>query len=300
MKLQFLLVGLFFVIGAAVNLGAHGGNYAVDLIVFSKDRPLQLYAFLESLTNNAKGFHDISVLCHAKNERIARAYDEVQQKFPHVDFVFQSRENPRGDFKQLLCSLVDHSHASYIIFAVDDIIVTDSFDIQECAQLLAQTKAYGFYLRLGKEISGCFMERRETGLPHLYPVQGGVGFLWQFDTGTGDWRYPNTVDMTLYPKTTVVQACHGLQYHSPNTFEGVWCGRVNLKASGLCFEKSKMINIPMNLVQTDWKNLATNSFSADQLLELFEKGLKIDVAALHKCPHKSPHVDMVPTFVKRS
>lgn len=283
----------------SLGLSAHGDRYDVDLIIFSKDRPLQLYALLESLATQAKGFHDIAVLCHAKNDRVAHAYKQVEQAFPTVDFIYQSRENPRGDFKRLLCSLVDHSHANYLIFAVDDIIVTDSFDIEECAKLLEQTKAYGFYLRLGKDITGCFMERRETGLPQFYPVQGGVGVIWHFDTGQGDWRYPNTVDMTLYPKATVVKACHQLNYHSPNTFEGTWCGYVNLKMSGLCFETSKIINIPMNLVQTDWKNLMTNTFTADQLLDLFEKGQKIDVAALHKFPHKAPHVAAVPTFIKR-
>lgn len=298
MKFFYLVVTLLC--SFSLGLNAHGDAYDVDLIVFSKDRPLQLYAFLESLTTQAKGFHDITVLCHAKNERMAHAYKQVEQAFPTVDFVYQSCENPRGDFKRLLCSLVDHSHANYLIFAVDDIIVTDSFDIQECAKMLEQTKAYGFYLRLGKDITGCFMERRETGTPQFYPVQGGIGVLWHFEAGQGDWRYPNTVDMTLYPKATVVQACHQLSYHSPNTFEGVWCGwRLNLKTYGLCFETSKMINIPMNLVQTDWKNRVTNIFTADQLLDVFEKGNKIDVAALHQFPHKAPHVEAMPTFVKR-
>lgn len=295
MKFYLLVFSLLSTIG----LCAHDGAYDVDLIVFSKDRPLQLYAFFDSLAQHAKGFHKITVLCHAKTEQIARAYEQVRQAFPVFEFVYQSRENPRRDFKPLLCSLVDRSHAKYIIFAVDDIIVTDSFDVQECAKSLEKTKAYGFYLRLGKDISGCFTEHRETGLPHLYPVEGGVGVLWQFNTGQGDWRYPNTVDMTLYPKGMVAQVCHQLNYHSPNTFEGTWAGHANMQAYGLCFETSKMINIPLNLVQTDWKNPITNTFTAEQLLELFEKGYKMNVAALHKFPHKAPHVAAVPTFVKR-
>ena len=69
-----------------------------DLIAFSFDRPMQLYALLESLEYYVNGIQNIYVICRASNDRYRSAYEQVAEAFSRVTFVWQG-ENPKADFK---------------------------------------------------------------------------------------------------------------------------------------------------------------------------------------------------------
>jgi len=271
----------------------------IDLVIFSKNRPLQLYAFLESCERYISGLSAVSVIYYA-DQPFASAYEEIQTTFPEAQFLQQKILGSRGDFKALTNQVVFHTDAPYIIFAVDDIIMIDSVDLQRCAQLIEQYQAYGFYLRLGTDITECYSEGRHTGRPPLKERELGV-YSWRFNQGTGDWGYPNTVDMTLFRKRDIQNYVRSMGYHSPNTFEGHWSGHAGsvMQRRGLCFATSKMVNLPINLVQNDYNNRHGSDYDAQFLLEAFQQGLKMDIAPLHQFPHKAPHAEYAPTFVVR-
>ena len=272
---------------------------AVDLVVFSKNRPLQLYAFLESCEQYLAGANTISIIYYADSV-FAPAYDEVKTRFPYAQFLQQKELGARGDFKKLTVAASFTTDSPYIIFAVDDIVMIDAVDLRRCAQLLEQYQAYGFYLRLGTDITECYSENRHTGCPTLKLREQDV-YSWKFFRGTGDWGYPNTVDMTLFKKSDIQAYIKEMPYHSPNTFEGRWSGHASsvMQRRGLCFTTSKIVNFPLNLVQNDWNNRHSGECDPIFLLEKFQQGLKMDIAALHQFPHKAPHADYVPTFVMR-
>jgi hypothetical protein len=272
---------------------------AVDLVIFSKNRPLQLYAFLESCSRYVSGLSSVSVIYYADQD-FTDAYTTVQQTFPEAQFLQQKALGVKGDFKQLTRQAVSATEAPYIIFAVDDIVVIDHVDLQRCVQLLEQYQAYGFYLRLGSDITECYSEGRHTGQPPLKIREQDV-YSWRFFQGTGDWGYPHTVDMTLFRKKDVKPFVKGLFYHSPNTFEGQWAGYASaiIQRRGLCFTYSKIINLPLNLVQNDFNNRHGADYDAHYLLAQFQAGLKMDITDLHKFPHKAPHAEYQPLFVAR-
>lgn len=271
----------------------------IDLVIFSKNRPLQLYAFLESCERYISGLSAVSVIYYADQPFVA-AYDEVKATFPEAQFLQQKTVGSRGDFKTLTNQAVFQTDAPYIIFAVDDIIMIDAVDLQHCAQLLERYQAYGFYLRLGTDITECYSERRHTGRPPLKEREPDV-YSWRFNQGTGDWGYPHTVDMTLFRKCDIQNYVRNMGYHSPNTLEGHWSGYAGsvMQRRGLCFTTSKMVNLPINLVQNDYNNRHGSEYDMQFLLEAFQQGLKMDIAPLHQFPHKAPHAEYAPTFVVR-
>lgn len=272
----------------------------IDLIVFSKNRPLQLYAFLESCEKYVTGIDKISVIYYAGDE-YRDAYSVAQKRFPAVRLISQSLENPYDDFKPLVYSQVKCSKASYILFAVDDIVVIDFVDLQKCAKLMKKHKAYGFYLRLGHDITECYTEDLPIEQPILHCKEAGI-YGWKLHAGLGDWGYPNTVDMTLYHKKDVWRAVKNLDYDSPNTFEQAWNEDlpVGPKKIGLCCACSKIVNLPLNLVQEDFlENRHVSNCDVQFLLEKFQQGLKMDILALHQFPHKAPHAEYQPTFISR-
>jgi hypothetical protein len=135
-----------------------------DLVVFSYNRPLQLYSFLESFFHYTKGWNKIWVVYRSSNERYEQGYQIVKKKFPLVRFLQQSTF-PECDFKPLTLQAIfsSSSKAQYITCAVDDMIVTDQVDLKECSQAIEKYNTCAFYLRLGTNITYCYMSQGQTG-----------------------------------------------------------------------------------------------------------------------------------------
>ncbi len=271
-----------------------------DLVVFSYNRPMQLFAFLESAKKNVTGFRKIGVIYRADPD-FWSGYEEIKYVFPEVQFFRQSNETPKEDFKPLVLETTYGKFgqgADYIAFAVDDIIITDQIDVLHGALKLKETGAYGLFYRLGRHVDYCYMLDQYQGVPNLLEVGGGC-LAWQFETAKGDWNYANSVDLVLYAKNDIRKELESIKYTFPNDFEGEWSKFADASKFGLCYERAKMVNIPMNIVST-FRNRAAHTFSADDLNDLFEEGLKIDIAPFYHILNPSAHADIQPQFIPRT
>lgn len=274
----------------------------VDLIIFSYNRPLQLYAYLESVQKYVTGLKETFLLYRAGNDDFEKAYQEVFKTFTHVKTFRQVSQPPQISFKPLLLEiLLKHSHGDYILFGVDDNLVTDSVDINTCVQAIEQTNAYGFYLRHGFNTTQCYTLsiEQDQPLPPLKEVAPDI-FAWQFKTGTYDWNYPNSLDMTLFRKKDIQEPLITMDYKTPNTLDVTWDHAADRTKIGLCFKYSKMLNIPLNIVQENKIDRNMEFLSPEELLECFNEGLKLDIAPLHQMRNKAPHMPYVPNFIKRT
>ncbi|MGE4168418.1 MAG: hypothetical protein AB7E68_02630 [Candidatus Babeliales bacterium] len=269
-----------------------------DLIIFSFNRPLQLYALLESVERYIDGIASIQIIYRPGNKDMRKAYKKVKKRFSSVIFIKQSSTNPQVDFKRKTLEALSKGSSNYIVFAVDDIIVKDYVDIADCANYLKMTHAHGFYLRLGKNITYCYMNKCNQDVPDLIPVSNDVG-AWQFKGSGPDWGCPNTVDMTVYSRKEIVPILQKLDFDNPNYLEGAWCAHCDINKLGLCFHQSKIINIPLNQVQNcSGCNLSMN-ISWQELFKQFKNGYKLDISKLYKIQNNSPHMEYQPTFIKR-
>jgi hypothetical protein len=274
--------------------------HASDLIVFSFDRPLQLYCLLESLEAYVHNLGTITVLGRASNSSFKEAYDQVHERFTDVNFVWQGNE-PKKDFKPLLMRCLDAIPSSYIMFATDDIVVTDYIDVCACTHMLEQYQAYGFYVRLGLNIIEHYQQNNaQLTLPTLTNMDDDL-LQFAFNEGSGPWAYPHSVDMVIFRKKDVQRAFATMQFSSPNILESRWQHVADRTVKGLCFAHSKIVNLPMNLVQQDYENNRyENSFSPKELLEFWHQGLKIDITKLFHLNNHACHIPYIPTFIARN
>lgn len=273
---RFLLSAVLFTV---FGLAAHGRDYDANLIVFSKDSPLQLHAFLESLAINGNGFHTVSVLYQATSERLARAYQNVHTAFSVVEFINLAQNTAsRASFKTGLCTLIDAARARYFMFATDDILLIDTVNVRECAQLLAKAKARGFYLWSGKDIIESELEKHKVRA-QFQQIANSV-YLWRSERGIDDGRHP--IDMTIFPKEIIEPICHMLEYDSLDTFRQAWLKqmRADVHTYGLCYERPKLLPLPAQFIPTDRKKVGDGRLTAEQQLELFEEGSRIDVVGI--------------------
>jgi len=292
-KQSYLKITLFLFFGLFFNL-----NPNVSIIVFSFDRPLQLYALLESVEKYLSNVADISVIYRTSNDIYSSAYQDVKNRFKYYNFLRQ-KIVPYNNFKELTIKSVNEIKSDYLMFAVDDIVVTDFVDLGLCEKTLKFTKAHSFYLRLGYNIIECYMQNIKTPVPINKLVQENI-YIYKFKDSKGDWYYPNSLDMAIYNKTDVINEISKLNFNSPNKLEGEWSLKTNLNKYGLFFKESKIVNIPLNLVNTDYRrNKNLNYFSTEDLLQKFQNGFKIDIKDLYKIQNKTTHIDFIPKFIKR-
>lgn len=270
-------------------------NNMCDLIIFSFDRPMQLWAYLESIYIYIVGIHKIFVIYRTSTDAFEKAYEQVKIAFPEIIFLQQQNKNPTAQFKPLLLETTfSFSTSNYVVFGVDDIIVTDYVDINACLGALAQEKAYGFFLRIGKNITKCYTcgFKGEYKIPPLKEIKNFRNiFLWKFAEGVHGWSYIHTVDMTIYAKKDIKDFLYSLEYKTPNQLEGRWAKKVDRKKKGLCFERSKMVNIPINRVQNDYHNMSMNLFSTGEMLDLFNQGKRIDISPFFQIKNQACHME---------
>ena len=293
----FLLVVYVLVIS---GIWAHASDGA-NVVVFSYNRPLQLELFLRSLHEYVTGIASIHVIYRADTEKYNDGYDILKSEYPAITFIRQS-DNPTGDFKELTLRATFSTQTPYIVFAVDDIVVKEPFSLPATVALLEKHQAYGFYLRLGIHITYCYSENYPVHAHDLKEVEPDV-FSWTFSQGNGDWGYPHSVDMVLYRKADVRVDLEQLAYTSPNTLEAAWAARgISMRIKnkkGLCYTTTKIVNIPLNRVQTNFYNRSMNLYSPEELLDLFFDGYRIDYAPLHGIRNESPHMEYEPTFINK-
>ncbi len=272
-------------------------DFTVDFVIYTFDRPMQAYALLESSEKFLSGLGDVYVICRTSSADYLKAYKEVASRFSGTKFVYQG-DDPHKDFKPLMMRNAFGSDSRYIMFGVDDIIVKDYVNVKNCAKQLEKTLAYGFYLRLGHNITECYSENKATPLPPHTSVCKDI-FQWEFKNGDGDWRYPNSNDMTIFKKADIIADLSTINFTSTE-YEGPWADKADLNKKGLFFTESKIVGVPLNIVNEKYpNNRQMNAFTAQELLEKFNSGLKIDIIPFYRVSHKAPHSEFEIKFIKR-
>ena len=256
---------------------------------------MQLFALLESIEKNVTGLNKTNVIYRSSNNEFELGYDIVKKNFPEINYVRQ--KNAPYDFMLLLHTTFKNIETEYFMFAVDDIIVTDSIKLGDCIENLEETNAYGFFLRLGLNITENYTVSQNCGLPPIQEIKPGI-YSWKFSYGAGDWGLPISTDMTVYRKKNFENFIFNTKYIAPNDMEKTWLSMVPNDSCGICYKHSKIINIPLNVVQMNKWHRSMNLCLPEELLEKFLDGYKIDVSKFQEIQNKSPHEEHIPKFVK--
>jgi hypothetical protein len=268
------------------------------ILLFSCDRPMQLYALLESIEANVKGDSGVYVIGRATTDAYAKGYQHVAERFPHVSFIMQQAEDG-SDFRPLVLDTLERKiDVSHIVFGVDDIIVTAPIDLAQGMASLAKTGAYGLYYRLGKNTTYCYMAKEEQGVPPLIEL-GDSLYAWQFSAGKCDWDYPNTVDFTLFRKRDVLADLSLIPFNTPGWLEARWSGLASHDRVGLVYERSSIVNIPLNVINDQFGNAHMASHTAETLHQAFMSGKKIDITPLQGIAPLSAHSEYEIVFVPK-
>lgn len=130
-------------------------RYKSDIILFSEDNPLHLYACLESAFLKARDINDIFMLYKGSDQEFQRAYLNLQSEFQTVQFL-NVCDYPGNDFSTLITKvLANRRHASpYVVIGEDQVIFEERLPFHECIEALEKAHSDHFFLGI---------EERERG-----------------------------------------------------------------------------------------------------------------------------------------
>jgi hypothetical protein len=267
--------------------------------MFSKDRALQLHALLSSYFEKISSPPPVHILYQTSTSAYQKAYEDVIALFSGspAAFVKQSSDHSfRKDIIQLLKSI----QSEKVFFLVDDVVFTEDVDMADLAKF--NTDEFIPTLRMGANLLECFPLQQKQAQPQFLTclLTEPDKLVWTWAQGIYDWGYPLSLDGHLFSAREITVMTELISFHAPNSYESS-LQRFNwlfLPRLGVCYCKSKIINVACNKVQTENDNICGNVHQ-DYLLEQWHRGFQMDYRRLYGFVNKSAHQNIAFNLVKR-
>lgn len=157
----------------------------ISIIVFSKGRPMQMHAYLESLLKLSDAEQEMITVLYCETENIR--YEKLMRSFSKVKWIKESKFET--DLKKVISDA-----GEYIMFGCDDVVFTRKFSLAKAAGYLGtHTQVFGYSMRLGRNIK-----------PVPEDLSDDAEVLeWKWDCEYQHYNYPWELDCTLYRKEDV-------------------------------------------------------------------------------------------------
>jgi hypothetical protein len=245
----------------------------ISSIVFSKDRAMQLNAFLSSYITMVKNYEKMYILYKCSDDRHQKSYDELMHIYHNKPFIFIKEEN----FSNQLLHILKSDDAQNIIFYVDDMIFIRPFDYSEIKKI--DTTKYVLSLTRGKDLTYSIVLNKPLKVPTLLNFSDNFKmFDWFEYNEFSDWQYPLGVSGYMFGREECLVMLENISFKAPNSLESKMQKFIPLakEKKGICPLKVVTVCVHANLVQTEGTNNTLGTFSVDDLLQKWEKSLEID------------------------
>ncbi len=267
----------------------------VSCVIFSKDRPLQLYSLLKSMLQHVNNLCKVIILYDVSSEDFNRAYNEMRMDSLSDLFHFIKQT----DFKQDLINILENLNTEKLFFLVDDIVFTESCDLQKIIAI--DSNRYILSLRLGENIEYSYTVGRDQKKPDFFKSEDVCDLLyWEWRNGDIDWGYPLSVDGNIFFTKEILCMTSTLDFLAPNSYETELqiFNDILFRRCGVCYKKSKIVNIPINKVQNENTNKA-GIIQTNYLLDKWREGYMLDIGKLYGLNNYSAHQEIEIEYVKR-
>lgn len=264
-------------------------NSELNVIVFSRNRAMQLDLLLRSLKQTFKEYSEtkINVIYDFTDTEFYDGYELLkEQTDKNINFV---TDNEYGSFKSTVLNLLD-TKKDLTMFLCDDIIFSNNWSLsdKEIKILKTDKTIIATSLRLWDGIDFCYAANQKSQCPKL---ENGI---WNWTLAEGDWGYPMSVDGNIFKTDFIKSKIEAIPFNTPNDLEAVLSATVdNSKPNYCCYaSEPKLFNIPANVVQTKFLNRHGNIKTANQLNYLFLDGKRLDETFYRGKKFNTVHVEL--------
>lgn len=270
----------------------------LTIIVFSKDRPLQLDLALKSIKKNIQITNTVHVIYGCSNSEYFSAYDRLICEHKDVAFI-NDDINDFGNYVYKIASSKKDLEPFLMFMTDDNIVYRESATLDIDLRNIFTLNIASLSLRLGLNIT-----RTDS---KLYPLPSftqskGVHLVWnRMRMLAGSyWNYPLSVDGHIFKKDLILPILKEIfiqgKLTHPNELEKMlqrYFFEVPMQMA--CEVHSCIVNSPNNRVQDLCKNWFGLIFPArpNELLIQFNHHKRIDIDKLKfdvVCPHQEINI----------
>ena len=243
----------------------------MNVIIFSKDRAAQLDLLLRSMPD----FDEVYVIYTSSHYKYAYAYEQIEPR----DGVFMIAE---VDFKDDVLWYADSPNEYTMFLTDDDVFINRMPKIPPLPENVACLS-----LRLNPHMRYCYTLNRSQKAPKF----GTNGNIWDWRMADADYGYPMSLDGHIFRTEDILPLLEKLDYENPNTLEGQLARCPIRRPMMMCFDKSVIVNNPVNRVQSAVPN-RHGDIAADWLNEQFLAGKRIKLKPFIGIEPNACHVEL--------
>jgi len=264
----------------------------LSIVIFSKDRATQLDLCLKSIYKNLSSLSEhwsIYVIYTFSSEDFEDGYNElVKEYYSKSKSIYFFPEYKYKGFKKTLEYCMKHWEDQVLFFTDDDIVYRK---FEHAYSNISTEESFCTSFRLG---TNTFVQDQYTNSNCLVPdeVIMGDGIIrtwnWKKQRKDTNFAYPFSVDGHMLPSNLAKKIINNTpKYYNPNSLEGKAQNYMqddidNLPEEMSCFEKSYVINTPLNRVQETCHNRAGKFFGStpEELNKKFLEGERLTLEGM--------------------
>jgi len=246
-----------------------------SLIVFSKDRPMQLQALLDSIEIHAKGFFDnIDIVYFATDSKYEEGYELLMSRNIGPNYVKQTEfeDNIKSLFKM-----------DYTCFAADDDIFYGDIDKEIFKVIDMEDKDMAcFSLRLGLNLDYCYSNDKPNKLAPGYLTDGKF-LKWKWAEQELDFAYPLSAISHIFKTNFIKDLTEKISFKNPNTYEAKLQSMLNITPPCMSsYKEGKVFGVPANSVNDSWtnRNGLSYGYTTEDLNDKYLNGEIIDIKSM--------------------
>ena len=274
--------------------------HPLSIVIFSKDRAAQLDLCLKSIHENLSNlseYWNIYIIYTSSSKEFEDGYRQlIKEWYSKPNAIYFLPESKFKGFRKTLEYCMKHWQEMVLFFTDDDIVYRKfeyNYNIFTWASKAQwhQHDSFCTSLRLG---TNTFVQDQYTNSNCLIPddVIMGEGptrfWNWKEQQKDTNFAYPFSVDGHVFPFHIAKRMVNNTpNYNNPNSFEGKAQNYIQDKIKTFpdemcCFEKSYVINTPLNRVQETCHNGAGKFFGStpEELNKRFLNGERLTLEGM--------------------
>lgn len=271
----------------------------IDVIIFSRDRACQVDLLLRSIKDFDYKFNTITLLYNTSDDKQNEGFELLKQYHPE-GIIYKKENSFHNDF----LNTVNDCKEDYILCMCDDDVFIRKNNLETILSRYREDPlVHAASLKLGKNINYCYTHDIPDNFDDfITDIDQVIKWNWLRLNRRSEWGFAFCINGVIYNRNYFKELLYNKFYKAPNSLESA----VNhnnrfTKPYMLAFSQSTSLNIPINLVNTEYDNKAGSTFnlSAEYLNEQFLSGKIVSTKNIYGINNNAPHTEIQYEFENR-